>query len=97
MRRFTPRAREILETFTKHPLDQIREAMDEMWSQPSIAVDLSPGQVRALEHLANEGLLGETIEEVVHYLIMRGIDDLWRAGVIPTIITGENIDEKGKS
>jgi hypothetical protein len=36
-----------------------------------------------LERLAAEGLYGNNPSEVARYLILRGLDDLARAGVLP--------------
>jgi len=45
-------------------------------------VDL-PGETRrCLNALAQAGLLGSTAENVAAYLIIRGIDDLTRSGVL---------------
>jgi hypothetical protein len=53
--------------------------MDE---QHFLEVFVNEKQREWLKHLSLYGLYGETEGEVAEYLIMRGLDDLWRAGVI---------------
>jgi hypothetical protein len=68
-----------------------RKAARGRWGQPRLApepefkrvtIHLDSAMDRALEHLAAEGLLGCDADEVATYLLLRALDDLWRAGVL---------------
>lgn len=47
-----------------------------------LEIDLPPETGRILQSIALAGVLGATVSEVAAYLIVRGLDDLMRAGVL---------------
>lgn len=51
-------------------------------------IDVPHGAYKALEMLTEQGVLGSSIEEVASYLVMRGLDDMQRAGTL-AIVTVE--------
>jgi len=48
----------------------------------ALELDLPSETRRCLRAMAEVGLLGSTSEDVAAYLILRGIDDMMRAGVL---------------
>ena len=48
-------------------------------SNTALEVQLPAGAVAAIDKLALEGVVGTTQEEVAAYLVMRALDDIWRA------------------
>lgn len=53
---------------------------------------LSAETIKCLEFLARMGRYGKTKTEVAGYLIIRGIDDLTRAGTLPLSLSPTQAD-----
>lgn len=47
-----------------------------------LEIQLTKQQEAALDRLVDIGLFGATIDEVAEYLVIRGLHDLWRDGLI---------------
>lgn len=47
-----------------------------------LEIQLTKQQETALDQLVEVGLFGATIDEVAEYLVIRGLQDLWRDGML---------------
>lgn len=47
-----------------------------------LEIQLTKQQEAALDQLVEVGLFGATIDEVAEYLVIRGLQDLWRDGML---------------
>jgi hypothetical protein len=47
-----------------------------------LEIQLTKQQEAALDQLVDVGLFGSTIDEVAEYLLTRGLQDLWRDGML---------------
>lgn len=56
-----------------------------------IEIQLTPQQHDALTYLARFGLYGSCADEVAEYLVMRGLQDLWRDKVLPLSLPKDDL------
>jgi hypothetical protein len=60
---------------------EIGERLEALY--PRIVLDIASAESDALEQLAALGIYGASADDVATYLIIRGLDDLARAGILP--------------
>jgi hypothetical protein len=70
-------------SFEARALDRLAELLVPLSEDiPQIILDITSFEARALDRLAELGPYGPSADDVATYLIMRGLDDLMRAGVL---------------
>jgi hypothetical protein len=73
-----------LNCYIGDPVELARAA--ERANSNGIVIEVASAEAEALEFLAEYGIYGPSADDVATYLIIRGLDDLTRAGVLPRIV-----------